>query len=1404
MKKVLILISMLMAMVMLMPMVPVQVFATEVVSIVTTNSDGTKTYTVNEFKQASQDGAVGKNEYSVTANLSAPVAASSTVSFDALTTIPETDTLRSEEMSISFSHTAGKIYIGIYDKSGTANILNGYALRLGFDEKNPNNTVGMVVRQVDYTSNGSKTTVANLNKTRTEYPWSQGTRYGMARSNGDYKWNVLTCPNGEFANYTFGDTTAYSSILYHNDTKDTTYPITAMTMLREDADGGNITLGNSGRVTSGQHYTYWEIEIDKAKLLSFYNGMYEEGEQFATLPETMMFSLQQMEVNPSTTTNTFYMWNGSFDSDHATKDHAMMAYNYDKVVFRTPCGENECDFSAHNTADAYLAGTKLPTVTGYNKAEQDGAIGKDEYSITFDYSTPVAASKKISFDSLTTLPTTDNLRSEEMSISFSHTADKIYVGIYDKSGTANILNGYALRLGFDEENPNNIVGITVRMADYTANGSKTTVAKLNKTYSEYPWAQGARLGMVRSNGSYVWNCLFGPSSSTLNPAPSTYKASDSKYTSILCHADTKDTTYPITAMTMLREDADGGNITLGSSGRITSGQHYTYYEIEIDKQRLLNFYNGMYEEGEQFATLPETMMFSLQQMEVNPSTTTEYFYVWNGSFNEDHATKSNAFEAYNYEKVVFKAPTAEETVTSYYHSCKNCGAIGATTFKVDANNNVIYDQDLLAIDADGDNIPDNRVVVDGFVPTCGEGYSYYKTCTCGAFVENEDNVFEDEDSRDLEVHSFGHVIDEEYYVQPTVYELNGYSSATPDGAIGADEYSVTAKFKNPVAASSAVSFNALKTIPRTDALRSEEMAVSFSHTEDKIYIGLYDKSGTSNILNGYALRLGFDESNTNNTVGIAIRMVDYTANGSKTTLANLNKTRTEYSWSQGTRFGMARSNGDYNWNVLQSPSGEFANYTFGDGTLYTAILYHNDTKNSTYPITAMTMLREDADGDDITLGSNGRITSGQYYTYLEIEIDKDRLLDFYNGMYDDSEKFASLPETMLFSLQQMETDTTSPATAYIWNGSFDDDHASKEHALMAYNYDKVIFKASASEEASVDTTSYYHSCTECGLAADNVFKVDENNNLVYDTKTIYDVSTTDFEDDVAPTCESRGNYIYSCTCNELDPDLNTFEVDALGHDDDSFAWVIGTGELEGKHWAVCDVCDNDSTTSVPYGTEAHTHDYTLENPDDKFIVNASFIPVCTEGKKYYKSCECGDFLTTNEIFEDVDSRNLNNHWFSNNPNAVLVDDDSVGHYFECGGCKGIGNFSYHEFDNDNDTVCDECGYERYVYIPGGVIGGEVVGGETSDTNVPVDTTVPEETTSSNETGSVDTDVSTETEEKSTNAPVTEPTVNSNQETDEDMASGNTSCEGTVTFTGLVIVSILGLAAAVVEKKKEEY
>ena len=282
-------------------------------------------------------------------------------------------------------------------------------------------------------------------------------------------------------------------------------------------------------------------------------------------------------------------------------------------------------------------------VDGYKTVVSDGAIGADEYTTTVDLS-PVAYSNYVGFGTLTEDALGfDDLVSEEMSISFAHDANKIYVGVYDKTGTATIRNGYVLRFGFDEANPQNYVGIYLQCVKFDGtDGSKTTVANELRYDDSSTYPQAGYRGITKSNGTYEWQAV---------------SASGDGFTRFKYSADTA-AVYPVTAMKVVKEDVDG-DIELGAYGRINSGQHYVYYEIEFDKELLLNFFNEMYADGEGVEDL-NTMLFSVQQRDANGS---KINVMWNGSFDEEAlATAEHAMEAYSFDKVTFTAPAVEEHV----------------------------------------------------------------------------------------------------------------------------------------------------------------------------------------------------------------------------------------------------------------------------------------------------------------------------------------------------------------------------------------------------------------------------------------------------------------------------------------------------------------------------------------------------------------------------------------------------------------------------------------------------------------------------------------------------------------------------------------------------------------------
>ncbi len=1376
-KRLLQFISIMLVLTMLLPMIPIGVFATEQEEQqeTPTYENVNNIYTVDGYKSAKPDGTLtgaqsGKvDEYSTTINFKTPVGYTNYSMDSGISQTPTTNNpdKGSVEASLSFAHDHDKIYIGIYDKSGTSSstMRNGYTLRFGFDPEHPENYVGLYVQCVEFevdSNDASKTASSDMLATTSTYTYSQAGFRGLALSNGSYYWQANLC------DYTSSTPTDGLTRTYYTDETAATYPITAMQMVRQDVDG-DISIGSTqhGRIFSGQYYTYFEIEIDKALMLDYFNGNYQDdGETPITSIDKMLFSLATADTVSSGENR---VWNGSFDADVADKENALEAYNYDMVQFNATKGN-------------------VYNVDGYKSAKPDGTLVADSNGNVNEYSTTAnlamsGKSGNITFSSLRNSEySEDELAhvSESISMSFAHDANKIYIGVLDKSGTGTVRNGYSLRLGFDTEHPENIVGIYLQCANVTGGGtaSKSSVHDALVYTSVYTYSQAGYRGIARSNGNYEWYA---------NTATTTTDGFERlKYTS-----DTA-ATYPVTAMKIAKEAVDGNITTSDSYGRVSSGQHYTYYEIELDKALLLDFYNGMtFNNGSAAVTDLNTMLFSLVQSETDSGAVPNV--MWGGAFHAGAENKANAMEAFVYDVVEFSSTSTykvdgyRKAVADGTLSGAQDGNVGEYSTTVNLNRPVAYsgsqtfqtlsdsyvgdarNAEAMSISfahdagkiylgvwtkgqAEGDSgsttvLRDGYALRLGFDPDHPENYigigmienciektvdsnDPSKTTVHNALSTSEDwyqasmrgivssygsYTWNVKDSRsgagtttlsdgskrtvydsntastypvtamkvvkqtvsgndfvygggygrtseqvytyweieldkakllafynlmyaegtgvaDLDTMLFSvshfHGLSGNGYVPQSMwngsfgdtssvshaleaytfdvvefskseaktYNVDGYAEGSPsaDGTIGANEHQTTVELA-PVAYSASQSIASL-TKSISDGEISEQMSISFSHTADKLYIALYDKSGTTVGRSSYMLRLGFDENNPQNSLGIFTQCVNFTmdSSGTKTAPAEMLATRCSgYIYHQSSLRGIAPLNSStyYQWkvDVHSSHNGITAfKYTDGCGADNCG---STDTR-ATYPITAQKMVREDVDGS-LTLGTHGRISSGQYYSYYEIEIDKAKMMAYLNSTYGTS--YTMLPETMLFSVGQCDTNNGSfDGQMTMWNGAFADSAWSEmEGAMKHYTYDKVKF-------------THPHD---------------------FSAETVYDVNETESTFDKAPTCEGQGVYFKSCSvCGLIGEDEEKiFNTDPAGHTGETH--LVYNNGLESdnpgylKHWTVCSVCETDDNTP-PDGASvftAHTYDQAIEKDDALYIEGS-----CTgTPHQYFYSCLCG-------------------------------------------------------------------------------------------------------------------------------------------------------------------------------------
>ena len=357
-KKLLQFVSFVIVLVMILPMIPIGVFAAEnptqqqdesgyentsntysIRSSQASASSGSVT-DVRGYKKVTSDGSITSGEYTTTLNFTNKVATSNSQTFETLASA-STNTRLAQSMSISFAHDENKIYIGVVGKGGTSGsggiIRDGYALRLGFDPAHPENYVGISLIETDVanpaTSGSSKTAVHDANSI--SYAWSQASRRGIVRSNGSYEWNVqgYSASNSELTTTYQNDLVDGTTRMVYGTGTYNTYPITAMKVVKKTVSGNAISSAGSGHGrTAEQVWTYWEIELDKAKLLAFYNGMtFKNGSAAVADLNTMLYSVSQFYGLP----DEYYpqsIWNGSFGSTSGVS-HAMQAYTYDRVIF---------------------------------------------------------------------------------------------------------------------------------------------------------------------------------------------------------------------------------------------------------------------------------------------------------------------------------------------------------------------------------------------------------------------------------------------------------------------------------------------------------------------------------------------------------------------------------------------------------------------------------------------------------------------------------------------------------------------------------------------------------------------------------------------------------------------------------------------------------------------------------------------------------------------------------------------------------------------------------------------------------------------------------------------------------------------------------------------------------------
>ena len=1352
MKKILSIMSLVLVSIMLVAVLAIGVFANENSNGGTLNDNGAYIYNVDGMKAAVADGTIGEDEYTTTLTFDTPVFYTN-YPVDSIKTPTESDLpYLAEQVKMSFSHDTQKIYIGLEVLSGTTtnDMRDGYAIRFGFDPEHPENYIGLYAYslklELDSSSSNKKTLPSDLLKKRGDgYDYNQAGYNGLVLSNGGYYWQ---------ANKSDFDSTKPTDgreRVYYNDETASTYPITAMKLVREDVDGA-LTLGTYGSTKSGQVRTYFEIEIDKALMLTFFNRMYdtEAGETPISDLSTMLFSFASADTKVSGINS---MWNGYLpEGDYSTGTTIMPAYCYDQIVFSTPteacqhttitpatceqpakcaaCGETDLGESTqaalgHNwkkiddavaatcttagktqkdecindgcdatqggttvkaTGHKWVAGegtvakycdnencdaqinVAVDSVAGYKTVAADGTINDGEYLVNKTYTTkkfitnyPVDGK----YDSTSTA-------SESVTVGFSHDAGNIYIGISDLSAdtTSTIRQGYTIRFGFDPAHPENYIGLHIQCADFSPEGNgannagagqviaangTSKVSDLLQPTSVYEWAQGGARGLALSAGQAKWQA---------NLSASTGSKPTDGLTRLYYTSETA-ATYPITAMKMTKKAGDA-EITFANHGRTSGGQVTTYLEIKIDKNLMKAFFNQAYdtENGETPVVDLNTMLFSIATVD----TLVGHNVLWNGTMHEDYATdyaakQTSYLESYGFDKVVFSAPTGCQHTTITPATCEEpakCADCGDTALGDASQEKLGHDWQKLddAVAAGcitAGKTQKDKCGRDGCDATRG-GDPVKATGHTWAVGEGTVAKYCTVDGCDTEINV-------------AVTTVNGYAykgTVAADGTIGATEYTESVDYNDP---KYYVDFKGCGTTLTGNAsaatYHQQEVSVSFAHDADKIYVGIYDLSGTAaSLKNNYVIRFGFDPEHPENYIGLFVGDVNMTAVSGDSTKVEVNNMlkadnpNDPWDYPQAGVYGLAVSHGETWWNPLNLNGSE-------DGI---PRVFYNAETAATYPITAMKMVKEAVTGDFTKSNYDATCV---HKTYFEIEIDKDLMLDFFNQMYDEDKGETPIANlnTMLFSVQTAERKISGENV--VWNGTYGDDYEIVNYSCDTYGFDRVNFIDCPHAEWDDATCTAPKTCKACGeTEGDALEHVDENTDHACDNGCNVPQGDHADGDDANHTCDYCGGVVDGETCTDENPKDHVCDEcgETVGEhadgDDNNHTCDYCGGAVEGEVCVdttpkdhVCDECGATVGEHADGDDANHTCDYCGGEVDGE---------TCTdENPKDHVCDECG--ATVGEH----------------------ADGDDANH--TCDYCGGEVDGEVCADVNPADHVCDECG-----------------------------------------------------------------------------------------------------------------
>ena len=171
------------------------------------------------------------------------------------------------------------------------------------------------------------------------------------------------------------------------------------------------------------------------------------------------------------------------------------------------------------------------------------------------------------------------------------------------------------------------------------------------------------------------------------------------------------------------------------------------------------------------------------------------------------------------------------------------------------------------------------------------------------------------------------------------------------------------------------------------------------------------------------------------------------------------------------------------------------------------------------------------------------------------------------------------------------------------------------------------------------------------------------------------------ENETAATCTTDGSYDEVVYCTDCHAEISRTKNITKALDHEWGNWVVtkpATSSEDGEEQRIC-IRDSSHVETKIIPALTHTHQYS-EVVKDEYIKSAA---TCTMPAVYYKSCECGE--TSTDTFT---SGNALGHDF------IVLQHDENQHWKKCSRCDVTDIKLDHDYDNEQDNICNVCGYNR--------------------------------------------------------------------------------------------------------------